>query len=281
VVAKAAKCASANGHHELIESMLASFDNCMAEPLKNDKLCHAKFALIEALDDLDHQDPDLYRIAAQHIQMEPVYGGYVDSAAKLRGRAGVALTRCMDPEIYFILGDLLMDSEPETRSLAAQAISAQGGERGELLLRCRILSGDKITRNFGDYFTALLQINPERSLEFVASYLNSPDLDLWQEAVLALGESRCRGSCEKLSAQWKQIVNANQRKVLILAIALLRSDEAIDFLCNIISDHPLRDAKVAIQASAIYLANDSHAALLRSAATKNSDPEVLQCFREH
>lgn len=281
VIAGVARCAAKLQHHELINPMLMAFDRLMINPLKSDKQCHGKLAIIQALLDLEHQDSDVYLKAAQHVQMEPVYGGRADSAPRLRGLAGIALTRCMYPEVYFVLGELLMDSESETRSLAAQALSAQGDERAELLLRARVMMKESNPSNYGDYFKSLLQINKERSFPLVSSFLSSDDMDIWQEAVMALGESREADAFESLSEQWDLAVQSEQKKVLILAISLLRSDESLQFLCRIFQIGNQSELEAAAQVIGPYLNNEASKSRLKLSAEANDSPlavEILSSF---
>ena len=74
--------------------MEVAFDRFLVEPLKNDKLCRAKIAIVQALDKIEHGRQKVFERAAGHVQLEPVFGGREDTAAALRGAALFAL--CAD-----------------------------------------------------------------------------------------------------------------------------------------------------------------------------------------
>src|SRR3954471_12989052 len=93
VVAAAAAIAGENTLVELAKDLEAAFDRFLVNPLKDDKLCRAKIAVVQALDKMEHQNPDVFVKAARHVQLEPVWGGTEDSATPLRAAALVALAR--------------------------------------------------------------------------------------------------------------------------------------------------------------------------------------------
>src|ERR687893_710751 len=91
VVAAAAAIAGENALVELAKDLEAGFDRFLVNPLKDDKLCRAKVAIVQALDRMEHREPDVFLKAARHVQLEPVWGGTEDSAPSLRAAALVAL----------------------------------------------------------------------------------------------------------------------------------------------------------------------------------------------
>src|SRR5882672_2313967 len=66
VVAAASAIAGENAMVELSKDLEAAFDRFLANPLKDDKLCRAKIAIVQALDRMEHQDTDVFRRAAGH-----------------------------------------------------------------------------------------------------------------------------------------------------------------------------------------------------------------------
>src|ERR1700679_2352226 len=70
---------------DLIPDLLAAFERFLKEPVKTDPKCWAKTAIVKALKDLAHEDPEIYLRGMAHVQKEPVWGGQEDSAAVLRG----------------------------------------------------------------------------------------------------------------------------------------------------------------------------------------------------
>ena len=90
VVAAAAAIAGEGTLVGLAGDLVAAFDRFLVNPLKDDKLCRAKVAIVQALDRMEHQGPDVFLRAARHVQFEPVWGGTEDSAPPLRAAALVA-----------------------------------------------------------------------------------------------------------------------------------------------------------------------------------------------
>lgn len=91
VVAAAAAIAGENASIELARDLEAAFERFLVNPVKDDKLCRAKLAVVQALDKMEHDRSDVFQKAASHVQFEPVWGGSEDTAAPLRAAAIIAL----------------------------------------------------------------------------------------------------------------------------------------------------------------------------------------------
>src|SRR4051794_33447484 len=137
VVAAAAALAVENSLAELAKDLEAAFDRFLVNPAKDDKLCRAKVAIVQALDRMEHPDADVFRRAARHVQFEPVWGGSEDSAPPLRAAALVALTRAEGAGALPVMVDALADPAKEVRSTAASALGAVGTEAAGLVLRLK------------------------------------------------------------------------------------------------------------------------------------------------
>ena len=111
IVAAAAAIAGDQGLLELAPALASALDRFLVDPLKTDKLCRAKLAVIQALDKLEHGAPDVFLKACGHVQLEPVWGGSEDTAAPLRAAALLALARIDVDGLLTILVDAL----PSTR----------------------------------------------------------------------------------------------------------------------------------------------------------------------
>src|SRR4051794_25089741 len=83
VVAAAAAIAGENALVELAGDLEAGFDRFLVTPLKDDKLCRAKVAIVQALDRMEPRHTAVFLKAARHVQLEPVWGGTEDSAPPL------------------------------------------------------------------------------------------------------------------------------------------------------------------------------------------------------
>ena len=169
------------------------FPRFMSDPVKRDPGCRAKLAVVEALVEFGARETELYLRGLHHVQKEPAYGPPIDTADGLRVRCADALSRLGYPDIVLELVTLLTDAEPGARAGAAQVLAGVGTEAAEAVLRMKVLTGDREPAVLGACFQGLLQMEPDRSLAFVASYMKHPDPDVPLEAALALGESRHPG----------------------------------------------------------------------------------------
>ncbi len=126
----------------------------------------------------------------RHVQMEPVWGGSVDTAAELRAICAMGLANTRYPGKLRALVDLLADREWQARAGAVRALAVAGSEAALLLLRFKALSGDHEPEVIADCFTGLLSAEGADAVPFVASFADSKDKDVKHAAILALGASR-------------------------------------------------------------------------------------------
>ena len=190
IVAAAAAIVGDQNHAGLSAELEAAFDRCLVDPLKNDKLCRGKIAVIQALDKLEHERTDIFLRAANHVQLEPVWGGSEDTAAPLRAAAILALARLDYHGLLPLLVDSLTDSQKEVRIAAAQALGHHGSEPASLLLRLKARMGDKEPDVISECLSGLLTCSPKENLPFVSQFLDSVDTAIREAAILALGRSR-------------------------------------------------------------------------------------------
>jgi hypothetical protein len=91
VVAQASKLIERSQIHELLPDLVTAFERFLVDPVKTDPSCLAKVAIAETLYRLEHNHADVFLQGIHHYQLEPVYGGYMDTAPKLR------VTLCSGP----------------------------------------------------------------------------------------------------------------------------------------------------------------------------------------
>jgi hypothetical protein len=103
---------------------------------------HAKGAIARALVALDCQDAALYRAGIRLRQLEPVWGGSVDTAIDLRGTCAMGLVQTRYPRALAELVALLADPEPRARTGAAPAIVCAVPLGAEAVLRAKALMGN-------------------------------------------------------------------------------------------------------------------------------------------
>jgi HEAT repeat protein len=252
VVAAAAAVVAAQGLNELSVALEAAFDRFLVNPLKDDKLCRAKVSVIQALDKLEHERPEVFRTAARHVQFEPVWGGEEDSAAPLRAAALFALARIGGTEDLPLLVDSLTDPEKDVRTASAQALASFANETAALLLRLKVRMGDRDPEVLCECLSGLLAINPKENFPFVSAYLDSSDLAKCEAAVLALGKSRLPEAFEALKSCWRKAISTGLREQILLAIAMLRLPVAIDHLLDLVASDSETDANSALFALKIH-----------------------------
>ncbi len=122
VAGRAAEIAGEFQLFELVPDLVQAFDRFMNNPTKTDPGCAAKTAIVDALYRMEAYQPDVYLQGIGHVQMEPVWGGREDTAAKLRGLSALGLVRINYPNVMLQLAQLLADSEADARISAARAI---------------------------------------------------------------------------------------------------------------------------------------------------------------
>jgi hypothetical protein len=252
VVAAAAAVVGQQRNVELCAELESAFARFLIHPSKDDKLCRAKLAVIQALDKLEHEQPEIFRRAARHVQFEPVWGGQEDSAAPLRAAALFALARIGGRADLPLLVDSLTDPEKEVRIASAQALSCFAGEAPGLLLRLKVRSGDKEAEVLSECFSGLLTIDPGQHLPFVAEFLEASDEARCEAAVLALGKSRRPEALEALASCWKRATSTGLKEQVLLAIAMLRLPAAIEHLLDLVASDCERDAIAALFALKIH-----------------------------
>src|SRR5271169_6573796 len=69
IVAAAAAIVGDQKHADLHSDLEAAFERFLIDPVKNDKLCRAKIAIVQSLEKLGHEPADLFFRAAGHIQL--------------------------------------------------------------------------------------------------------------------------------------------------------------------------------------------------------------------
>jgi hypothetical protein len=235
----------------LMADLVKTFDRLMVNPTTSDQNCVGKKAIAEALYRLEAQEPELFLRGIRHIQLEPVWGGSSDTAPGLRGICALGLVRMNYAEVMIELADLLADPEPEARIGAARAIAYCNQPDGVPLLRLKVKLGDANAEVLSECLIALLSLTPN-GIPLVAHYLASPDPAIVEMAALALGESRLPESFPLLQKFWARTSDPEQKKLGLLAIAMLRQDAPLNFLFDLVATGQLPDAQDAIAALGLY-----------------------------
>ncbi len=275
VVAKAAELAGELGTSALAPDLLAAFRRFLSDPSK-DKGCLAKIAIAEALTRLEHEEADIFLEGIRHVQREPVWGGTEDTAAWLRGLCGIGLAGCRHPRVLQHLVDLLADPEKPARIGGIRALGGIGGPEPALLLRLKLLQGDPEVEVLAEGFRAFLSIEPPgEASTFVARFLDSADEAVSEAAALALGESRYPQALEVLKRSWESARGRSFRRVLLVAIALLRTGPATDFLVSLLAEESRETRRGALEALGPFLYSDELRERVRTAVEGDEDLREL------
>jgi HEAT repeat protein len=163
---------------------------------------------------------------------------------------------------------LLADREHDARIGAVRALAFWGGTEAELLLRYKAMIGDQEAEVVAECFSALLSLAPERSLDFVAGYLDDAGEAIAEGAALALGESRQERAFDILRAK----VQTPIRRAVLLGIALLRRDAAIEYLLSVIAGGDELTAKEALDAMEMYRQDPAMAERIQRATAGGAGP---------
>jgi HEAT repeat protein len=199
----------------------------------------------------------VYFAGVHHVQMEGSYGPPIDAAAPLRGVCAQGLARMAHPDALLECVNLLADKEVPARIGAIRAIVDSGDIAGSLLLRLKALLGDKEDEVIGECFAGLLRLAPAPALDFVAQFLRSASEEIRERAALALGESHLPAAFPVLREAWERTAQAAQRRTLLLSIAMLRLDEAVEFLLVRLAEDREAAAADALAALGLYGRDES------------------------
>jgi hypothetical protein len=263
---------------QFIDPLIAAFDRFMVDPTTTDKGCGAKTSIAKALYEMEARAETVFLTGIHHVQLEGIWGGNSDTAAELRGICALGLVRSNYRDVMIELGDLIMDPEPSCRIMAARAIAYSENDAGVPLLRMKVLAGDQNSDVIGECFTALLRLSPRKNVDFVARCMDDEDDDLRQLAILTLGESRLPAALNALTEQFHRVITGDKRKPIILAIALSRLPQSVDFLLKIIADEHKQLAIAAIDALKMYRTDGAIKERLSQTIEKRGDPEIHHAF---
>lgn len=281
LVAKAARLAEDAGLTGLLPDLLTAYDRFFINAEKTDPQCWAKNALSRALAKLECRDKDVFLRGLRHHQLEPTWGGRSDSAGTLRANCAHALVACNgldNQELLILLLDVLVDEDKSVRVEAVRAI-AQLSEMAVPVLRLRALIPGEDPEVLGQCFTALLAIERDAAIPFVARFLDAGD-DPAGEAAFALAETRTPAALAALLRRQKEFADDWFSGVLLSAIALTRLPEAVDFLVAMI-EREEREAPKAIEALSRAATNEELCSRLKRAVEATGSPRLLKALREN
>ena len=266
VVAKAATLCTEHGLRETTNELKQAYARFLIDAVKRDPQCMAKQAITRALVDLDSGDVEFFMAGIRYEQLEPVWGGSVDTAVDVRASCAMGLVATSYWRALPEVAALLVDKEVRVREGAVRAISCGNPLTAETILRFKVMVGDKEPSVIGECFAGLMNVAPDDCVAFVASYLLDDNDEIRDLAALALGESRHPEAVAHMKTAWETAqLQQDFRIVLIRAAAVHRSDAAFEWLLSIIESSSQKLADAAVEALAVYERNTKLAAQVRQA----------------
>lgn len=279
----AARAAAIAGELEidaLVPDLVAAFQRFMDNPVKSDPGCAAKAAIAEALYRIGAAEIDLYLQGIHHVQPEPVWGGRADTAMDLRGVCAHALVRVHYHDYLGEIAELLADREAPARRGAAQALAYSEDPAAAPLLRLKALSGDDDPQVLNECLAALLRVARAEAVAFVARFLERPIPADAEAAALALGGSRLPEAFAVLKEWTERCADPSLRRSGLLAIAMLKQDEAIQYLLRMVGAGEPLEARQAIGALAIYRYDETLKAQVEAAVDGRRYAALRAFFKE-
>ena len=282
LVGKAARLAEENNLRELMPELLAAYERFFENAEKSDPQCWAKNALSRTLTKLECRDKDVFLRGLTFHQYEPVWGGRSDTAGTLRGNCALALVVCeglITRDLLVLLLEPLTDEDKSVRVEAVRALAALGEPAVPLLRMRALVPGEEPEEMLAVCYQALLALEREQAIPFVARFLEKGD-DAAAEAAFALAGTHLPAALDTLIQNQKKTHDPWFIGVLLSAIALTRLPEGADFLIGLI-EHEAREAESAIEALAQLTPMDELRARIAKAVEDTGSPRLKKAFETH
>jgi len=268
VVAKAVQLAGELRLRQLKPQIIEAFSRFLRpEPKSPDRGCEIKNGIAGMLLEWEMNDRDVVeRVYLPGLRVYQEEWGD-DVAAQLRGTCAIGLVAAGYRDAMVLLTDLLNDRWPAARAGAARALGNAGEDAAALLLRLKLVltDGDPDPEVAAECMSALLRLWPEKSLEFVAAFLNHRGEGNRSAAALALGGSRQPAALGPLCARLDRETDADVRQVLLLALATLRLPQGVDRVIAAAGSGNTETVVAAIEALRLYRNDEDVRARLKAA----------------
>jgi hypothetical protein len=269
IVKRAAELIKQHQLGALVPDLTQAFERLLVDGVKRDPGCHAKLALLEALDQLDTEEQETFLRAARYVQLEPAWGAPADSAAGVRARGIAGLARTGYGDLPLLAGELFADREPGVRQAVADSLAYRADRAGAGLLLLKLRAGDEDPMVTLAVLNALLALALDWALPLLEARLNGDDEGERELSAIALGQSRRPEALALLLRALEGCVMAPAREPLLRAIGLHRSEPALVALLGVIAEGAAADAKTAIQALAARRFEPGLPGRVREAAARN------------
>ncbi|HZJ65832.1 MAG TPA: hypothetical protein VFD36_20115 [Kofleriaceae bacterium] len=252
----------------MVPELAPAFERLREDAVKRDPGCRGKLAIARALHALDHWEDRVFVAGLRHEQRE----GWAqeDTGAELRGVCGLAHAHFARADALDVLAALLADRERTTRLAAAQALGDAGRPDATALLRFKVLLGDDEPAVLSACLESLFALARDASYGFVVKLLAAHD-ERAEVAALTLGGARMAAAFEPITSWCIGATPEQRHRIGYLALALLRTEPATDYLLDAIRSHGRLDAIAAARALATFKDDATLVERIRAAAAEQRD----------
>lgn len=282
VAARAAELAGEFRLNSLAGDLIGAFDRFLNNPKIQDQGCSAKTAIAKALYELGEPTAEAVFLAGiEYFEMAGGYGSPIDVAAELRGYCGLGLVRIASRQAMPRLVDLLNDPARQARMVAARALVYSGRDEAALLLRLRLLIGDRDSDVMNECFNSLVRIRQPDIVRFLVRFFDNTDPDIRTSVALSLGETRDGNALDALQVQHRSETDPDVRRAIVLAATTLRLPAATDWVVQLIESSGVNDAVDAIEAMGMFKRDQTIAERTRVAAGKRKEAKIAEAFSKY
>lgn len=260
-------------------ALLKAYTRAFTDPAKRDPGCRLKRAAAEALDFLDHDDPDTFLRGVTHVQREGGFGEPEDTAGPLRARCGMALVRMRYRRVLEHLADLLCDPQSEVRIAGARAVAFHGGEHGIALLRMRLHFRETDPDVLHETLKAYLEMDLDQGLLATERLMGGQPYEL-EGALLALGESSDPRAFALLSQHLERATLEGDMHLASLAMGAQRSPEARQILLERVAEGSQVQASCALRGLALQAWHPEVQGAVRAAVERNEEASLGRLFEQ-
>lgn len=243
VVAAAARTLKESPRDELRSELVRAFHRLCKDPHKRDPGATAKTWIAKAM--MDDRDDELLLAGARFVQLDPAWGPPEDVSTELRGLCTLELVARGHREAPALLAQRLSEAPVLCRVAGARGVVGWNEPQLGALLRLHLLRGEEEPEVLSECFDALLALDDDNQ-PFVEGFLEAEGSES-DCALLALAGAR-RIEAERVSAWLKLRVRPGRRRVGMVALALLRTDEGREALEHIAQWGSPQDQALAAEA---------------------------------
>ena len=280
LVAEAARIIGERNFHSETPKLLAKWNELVSHsnPIKVDKGCAAKSAIVEALRLLEYDESELYLAGIGYHQIEPAWPESIDTAENIRATCALAISTSRHMRIVDKLNTLvdLLQGSHSDRVHAARAIIGTGNEAAIPLLRLKLHAGDQDLEVLGICMSGLLELSLAPSIPFVAQFLANPSELVVCEAAAALGQCGHPLAVQSLIASSKRCRDQEIQRSLLLSIGLSRDSTAVEFLISQLENERL--AQLALEALKPACVYEQTRSRVRAALAKIDDDVLSSTY---